>query len=170
LDEALQLRYHDAEGTMHQVPFHEWSGIGELDEGKRVDAVSLAENDLLRLSYRCFPSYRPLLLEYQMMLKKFALGETDGLDEKLAELSENREIMQAKAKRARDFLDWFEITRARETSGAFDDYLSLKARLKAQPTQRKDDLSKYLDRLEPFFDLPESPEYPYQGDFGVPTF
>jgi hypothetical protein len=52
-------------------------------------------------------------------------------------------------------MDWFEITRARETSGAFDDYLSLKARLKNQPKTRTDDISKYLDRLDPLFALPE---------------
>lgn len=170
LEEALRLRYNDAEGVMHLIPLSDWSKIEDLDEEKRASAVSLAEGDLLRLSYRCFPSYRPLLLEYQILLKKLALGETEELTGALAELSETREIMQAKAKRARDFLDWFEITRARETSGVFDDYLNLKARLKAQPRQRKDDLSKYLDRLEPLFEMPEKSEYSFQDDYAIPPF
>ena len=59
--------------------------------------------------------------------------------------------MTAKAKRARDYLDWFEITRARETSGAFDDYMRLKDRLKANPHRRNDELSKYLDRMDAIF-------------------
>ena len=59
--------------------------------------------------------------------------------------------MNAKAKRARDYLDWFEITRARETSGAFDDYMRLKDRLKTNPHRRTDDLSKYLDRMDAIF-------------------
>jgi hypothetical protein len=74
--------------------------------------------------------------------------------ESLQALTETRATMVAKAERARDFMDWFEITRARETSGAFDDYLSLKARLKNRPNTRTDSLSKYLDRLDPLFTIP----------------
>ena len=59
--------------------------------------------------------------------------------------------MTAKAQQASDYLDWFEITRARETSGAFDDYMRLKDRLKANPHRRSDDLSKYLDRMDAIF-------------------
>ena len=75
--------------------------------------------------------------------------------------------MLVKAERARDFLDWFEITRARETSGVFDDYLDLKARLKSQKNPRQDEMSKYLDLLDPLFDLPEEPRssFPNNGLF-----
>ena len=78
---------------------------------------------------------------------------------RLVALDETRVTMTARAARARDYLDWFEITRARETSGAFDDYQRLKERLKANPHQRKDDLSDYLDRMDRLFhrDEPKSP-------------
>ena len=59
--------------------------------------------------------------------------------------------MLAKATRASDYLDWFEITRARETSGVFEDYLRLKQRLLAQPHSREDPLSKYLDHMNSIF-------------------
>ena len=155
LVEALKIRHRDAEGALHETPLAEWSTVGGLEDAGRIDAVRLAQDDLLRLSYRCFPSYRPLLLEYQMLLTDFAKGETGDLANSLATLAETRGTMTGKAERARDFLDWFEITRARETSGAFEDYLNLKARLKTQPNTKKDDLSKYLDRLDPLFTLPE---------------
>jgi hypothetical protein len=96
-----------------------------------------------------------LLLEYQSLLSDFAKGDTGSMTESLQALKETRATMVAKAERARDFMDWFEITRARETSGAFDDYLSLKARLKSRPNTRTDSLSKYLDRLDPLFNVPE---------------
>jgi hypothetical protein len=95
-----------------------------------------------------------LLLEYQSLLSDFVKGNTNSMAESLQALSETRATMVAKAERARDFMDWFEITRARETSGAFDDYLNLKARLKSQPNRRTDSLSKYLDRLDPLFTIP----------------
>jgi len=155
LVEALKLRYHDAEGILYEIPLADWMQVVGLEEVERVDSVRLAQDDLLRLSYRCFPSYRSLLLEYQALLADLAEGNTEDLARSLETLSETRQTMVMKADRARDFLDWFEITRARETSGAFDDYLSLKARLKARKNPRQDEMSKYLDRLDPLFALPE---------------
>lgn len=155
LEEALRLRYRDAEGILQEIPLADWSQIVGLEEEERVDSVRLAQDDLLRLSYRCFPSYRSLLLEYQALLADLGKGETEDFEKSFGALSETRQTMVAKAERARDFLDWFEITRARETSGVFDDYLDLKARLKSQTNLRQDDMSKYLDRLDPLFHLPE---------------
>ncbi len=165
LDAALRIRHKDAEGNLMETPLSSWAAVGELEETQRIDSVRLAQDDLLRLSYRSFPSYRPLLLEYQMLLTDFAKGETGDLDSSLTALSETRKTMVAKTERARDFLDWFEITRARETSGAFEDYLSLKARLKTQPNLRTDGLSEYLDRLDPLFTLPEERQ-PYAAGMG----
>ena len=59
--------------------------------------------------------------------------------------------MKARATRARDYLDWFEISNARETSGVFDDYLLLKRRLESNPRDRKDGVSSYLDRMDAVF-------------------
>ncbi len=162
LIEALRLRYKDGEGVLREVAFAEWAQIPELEIPVRQEVVRQAQDDLIRLSYRCFPSYRVLLLEYQALLTDYATGKTDGLAESIRMLEETRQSMVAKADRARDFLDWFEITRARETSGAFDDYLNLKARLKTRPDRRTDSLSKYLDRLDPLFRVPEKTE-----DFGM---
>lgn len=155
LDEALRLRYRDVEGALQVVPLSDWAKLSDLEEEARRESVRLAQDDLLRLSYRCFPSYRPLLLEYQALLADFTNGKTRDLPGTLAALAETRQTMVAKSERARDFLDWFEITRARETSGAFDDYLNLKARLKSRSNPRQDGMSRYLDRLDPLFDLPE---------------
>ena len=154
LEEALRLRHKDGEGVLKEITITEWESLAGLKEADRIEAVRLAQDDLLRLSYRSFPSYRVLLLEYQSLLSDFTKGNTKDMAGSLQTLAETRATMVTKAERARDFMDWFEITRARETSGAFDDYLSLKARLKNQPKTRTDDISKYLDRLDPLFTLP----------------
>lgn len=169
LEEALRLRHKDAEGTLKEIPVAEWESLMELEEADRAESVRLAQDDLLRLSYRSFPSYRVLLLEYQSLLSDFAKGDTKAMAGSLQALAETRATMVSKAERARDFMDWFEITRARETSGAFDDYLSLKARLKTQPKTRTDSLSKYLDRLDPLFTVPEEKEAD-SFDFIPPPF
>ena len=169
LDEALRLRFKDETGILKDIPLTDWQSLTELKEPERIEAVQLAQNDLLRLSYRSFPSYRMLLLEYQSLLSDFTKGNTKSMAGTLQALKETRATMVTKAERARDFMDWFEITRARETSGAFDDYLNLKARLKSPPNTRTDSLSKYLDRLDPLFTVPgEERVEPF--DFIPPPF
>jgi hypothetical protein len=155
LEQALILRYRDQDGLLREIPFSKWEEIPALEQAERTEAIRIVGEDLVRLSYRCFPSYRPLLNEYQMLLSQWAAGKHENLGKGLTELAQTREVMTSKSKRARDYLDWFEITRARETSGAFDDYLSLKSRLKTQNHTRKDGVSEYLDRLDPLFVVPE---------------
>jgi hypothetical protein len=148
LAESLILNFRTAEGIVQQRELAAWPELAELEEPERIAAVRFAEDGLVRLSYRCFPSYRPILEEYQLILAAIAKNKTRDLPARLAKLDETRATMVAKSIRARDYLDWFEITRARETSGAFDDYMRLKEGLKANPHRRRDPVSDYLDRLD----------------------
>ncbi|MEO8614808.1 MAG: hypothetical protein ABI600_06690 [Luteolibacter sp.] len=156
LSEALHLSFRSEEGILQQKELSAWPELVGLKEIERIAAVRLAQDALVRLSYRCFPSYRPLLSEYQLILTTIAKNKTADVDIRLAALQDTRATMKAKATRARDYLDWFEITRARETSGVFDDYMRLKDRLKANPHQRKDELSLYLDRMDKIFHREET--------------
>ena len=151
LDEVLRLDFRDDEGIVRQKELSAWPELAALPEAERLSAVRLSRESLVRLSYRSFPSYRPILAEYQIVLGQLALNQPDKVAETLASLGERRVVMIAKVERARDYLDWFEITRARETSGVFDDYMRLKAGLKANPHRRTDELSKYLDRMDAIF-------------------
>jgi hypothetical protein len=148
LAEALMLNFRTLEGIVQQKELAAWPELAELGEPERIAAVRFAEDGLVRLSYRCFPSYRPILDEYQLILAAIAKNKTRDLPARLAKLDDTRATMVAKSVRARDYLDWFEITRARETSGAFDDYMRLKDGLKANHHRRKDPISDYLDRMD----------------------
>ena len=158
LNEALRLNFSTAQGILQQKELVAWPELAALPQPARIQAVSLAQDALVRLSYRCFPSYRPLLAEYQIVLNAIATNKTGEVANQLTALDERRVTMKAKAELARDYLDWFEITRARETSGAFDDYMRLKDRLKANPHNRTDDLSKYLDRMDAVFSRGADPQ------------
>ncbi len=151
LDDALHLNFATAEGGQQRKPISDWQLLEALKPIERAEAVRLAQDELVRLSYRCFPSYRPIIEKYLTTLAAIARHKTQKTAVQLAELLETRRTLQAKASRARDYLDWFEITRARQTSGVFEDYLSLKQRLAAQPHNREDNLSKYLDRMNKIF-------------------
>ena len=151
LEESLRLNFRTPEGIIQQKELSAWPEVVGLPEPERINAVRSAEDALVRLSIRCFPSYRPVLAEYQIVLSSIAKNRTQDVDAQLTALAERRATMTAKAEHAGDYLDWFEITRARETSGVFDDYMRLKERLKSNPHRRTDDLSKYLDRMDAIF-------------------
>lgn len=160
LNEALQLDFPTAEGIQVQKEISAWPELTALEEPQRTAAVTYAQEALVRLSYRCFPSYRPLLAEYQSLLLALAKNRLNDVELTLTKLAETRRTMLERAARGRDYLDWFEITRARETSGAFDDYQRLKERLKSNPHKRKDAVSEYLDRMDQIFYRERAKEHP----------
>lgn len=151
LNEALMLHFRSADGSAQERPLSAWREVVAMKEAERTEAVRPAQDALVRLSYRSFPSYRPLLLEYQTVLSSLAHGKAEKVEQSLGSLDASRELMRGKADRARDYLDWFEITRARQTSGDFDDYLRLKDRVNYKAVKREDDLSKYLDQMDGLF-------------------
>lgn len=160
LTALLFLDFKSAEGIVERKELSAWPETAALPPAARVAMVAMAREELDRLSYRCFPSYRPVIAEYQLVLGAIVSGKTKDLPARLEDLANRRATMTAKAQRARDYLDWFEITRARETSGAFDDYMQLKERLKANPHHREDNLSKYLDRMDAIYSRGGAPVPP----------
>ena len=84
-------------------------------------------------------------------LGAIAKNKTKDIPQRFAMLEETRVTMLARATRARDYLDWFEITRAREASGEFDDYLRVKEQLKTVGGHANDPVSRYLDDMQKAF-------------------
>lgn len=170
LGEALQLHFRAEDGAVQRKGLEAWQEVAALKESERTEAVRPAQDALVRLSYRCFPSFRPVIAEYQLVLNAIARGNSRKLNEQLAALRVKRDEMVSLSVRGRDYLDWFEITRARETSGAFEDYRRLKERLQENPITRTDPLSSYLDRMEKIFkrkDVPAAPAMP--GGLAAPA-
>jgi hypothetical protein len=157
LTEALKLHIREADGQVREYGVGDWTAVMKLPQTERVEAVRPAQDALVRLSYRCFPLHRPLIAEYQAILNEIAANKPKNIDERLSQLTNARQSMNQRIRRAHDFLEWFEITRARETSGEFEDYLALKDRLKANTELRNDPVSNYLDRLDKVFDRSKEP-------------
>lgn len=179
LNEALKLHFRTPEGITFPKELAAWPELAALPEPERSAIVAPTQDALVRLSYRCFPSYRPILGEYKLLLTALTAQETTDFAARLTSIEGTRATMLAKASRARDYLAWFEITRAQQSSGAFDDYMRLQERLKSNPKLRSDDLSKYLDRLNAIFDrgclpaqapaaMEDSMEFPVSLDFPLP--
>ncbi|MGC4015052.1 MAG: hypothetical protein QM755_11140 [Luteolibacter sp.] len=152
LTDALKLHFRDASGIYIEKSLPDvWQELAGLSAQARTEAVKQVQEGLVRLSYRSFPSYRLLLEEYQSILVDILKGRTTKTAAQLAKLSETRTTMKDRAQAARDYMDWFEITRARETSGAFEDYMNLKSKLKYETPVRKSPVSTYLDLMQKTF-------------------
>ena len=90
-----------------------------------------------------------MLDDYQQILRDFVEGKHDDLDSRLQGLAGQRQLRIERANRARDYMDFIEISNARELSGEFDDYLRLKKELELRPRpKRNDTLSNALDTLQ----------------------
>jgi hypothetical protein len=154
LNAALQFHTRDADGNALDRGIESWKEIAALTDVDRAEAVRPAEDGLVRLSYRCFPSYRPIIQEYQQVLRDIVAGKKeDKIDPRLAELSEQRVVRAQRAARARDYLDFFEISRARDLSGEFDDYMRLKKELELRPRpKRSDHLTEVLDAMQKVYE------------------
>jgi hypothetical protein len=149
LTEALQFHSRDADGNAINQGIEAWQTLADLKPAERAEAARPAEDSLNRLSYRCFPSYRSLLEDYQAILRDFVQGKHGDLDARLQELTGQRQLRIGRANRARDYMDFVEISQAREISGEFDDYLRLKKELELRPRpKRTDTLSNALDTLQ----------------------
>ena len=149
LTAALQFHTRDSDGNALDRGIDSWKEIAALKDAERAEAVRPAEDGLVRLSYRCFPSYRPIIQEYQQILRDLVAGKEGKIEERLAELSEQRLVRSQRAIRARDYLDFFEISRARDLSGEFEDYMRLKKELELRPRPKRNDrLTEVLDTMQ----------------------
>lgn len=152
LEEALRFQNRDDKGQIATRGIIDWRELAGKSENERRQCLVQTEEALVRLSYRCFPSYRPLLLAYQQQLQHIVKNHSTDIDATLKELQERRTRMLERNKRARDYLDWFEITRARDTSGVFSDYMELKKRLEQGTLRHKDHLSDYVDKAQAIYE------------------
>lgn len=149
---ALRLHVVGEDGPVEIPGLEQWAVLVGLPPGDRVEAVRGAQDALVRLSYRCFPSFRPMIGEYQKILKELAEDEAKEIARRLAELDEQRRLMVERSGQGRDYLDWFEITRARRVSGEFTDYLRVIEELRRPADHADDPLSLYLDDMQEAFE------------------
>ncbi len=151
LSSILQLRYRDEENVAKTVAIEGYAEVINLkDIGKRVEAVAGARSEIERLSYRCFPTYRPLLGEYEMILRDIVKGKGKELSTRLKNLEAVRQEKQKAAKRLRDYLDWYYITQSDQVTGSFLQYreLSNKLEKESQRPKENDSTENYLDRIQ----------------------
>lgn len=154
LAEALILMSYDPE-TRRSTPvsFDDIQAVLKITDWK--DQLTSNLQQLSRLSVRCFPSYSPLILEYSRLMMEMRKGLQPSLVEKgIKPLKELRVNAIEAATRARDYLDWYEITHRTNTKSSFNSYKATLRLLRTKKEVGTTPISRYLDDIEALHSLP----------------
>ena len=106
---------------------------------------------LLLLSGRANPVYRPIVGEYQEIVARLLRRRTYHVARRLTELNVLRESLRRQMSAIGDYLNWFEATQAQTESGVFREYLRAVESTSEPEPRRRDPISVYLDALETQF-------------------
>lgn len=136
-----------ASPEMQETDLSNYSKVLALPESGRVfDQSDLA---LTRLMLRANPLYRPIIAEYQEVVRKLAKGKNHrSHPATLARLAATRKKLQETVQEIENHLDWYEATQTSTPSGQFEGYLRAAAVKEAPPPRRTDPVSSYLDQVE----------------------
>lgn len=118
---------------------------------------------LLELSVHAFPGYRPVIMEYQRLIAELLNGATpDDVQQILGPIRELREAYVKTSIRARDYLDWYEITQlgGSERKGTFASYREAMALLRKDDPGPDTHMSRYLEDIEALYQLDEKAPLP----------
>ena len=151
LKSILKLRYQDEKGKAKEEGIESYAEILKIkDVNKRVNSVAGMRAELERLSYRCFPTYRPLIAEYEVILREIVMGQDKKISARLTKLEESRLLSTKAAERVRDYLDWYYITQSNEVGGNFIQYRELNEALEKEAKRGGQGgvLENYLDFIQ----------------------
>ena len=118
---------------------------------------------LTELSVQAFPGYRPVILEYQRLIAELLRGaKPDEVQSILGPVRELREAYITTSTRARDYLDWYEITYLGNstTQGSFMAYREAMRLLRKDDTEAETHMTQYLKDIEVLYQLGEEDPLP----------
>jgi hypothetical protein len=146
LARSLRVEIHKAGETPAAYSLEEFATFAK-HPGAAAGLKRMNE-ELLLLSGRANPLYRPVIEEYQQIAASIERRKTKGLLERLASAREVREHISRRMSAIADYINWFEATQMRTTSGVFEEYMRAAEVAQEGRPRRRDAISVYLDALE----------------------
>jgi hypothetical protein len=121
----------------------------KLDASQKLELKKFSE-DLMLLAARANPALRPIVQDYEQLAAQLGLGKNHGVAAKLRDLKQLRTRLVARMGEIDDYLNWFEATQFKTTSGLFE---TGRVSIDAAETRprRRDNFSIYLDAMESQF-------------------
>ncbi|MFT5905975.1 MAG: hypothetical protein ACI9E1_001580 [Cryomorphaceae bacterium] len=149
LRELLFLRFLGKDRVERRVAIKDFDVLAGMGQKERVRTTMMLRQELVQLSFRAYPDYQPILAEYGFILTSLARNEMGEVAVRLQKLAEERQIMYLKGQRARDVLDWYQLSQARDLKGDFTGYQRLLERMKRESeTGEENGISSYVNQMQ----------------------
>ena len=153
LDKVLELHLRDENGNAFRVGLESWRQVAGLEsKEERIESVRPANDLLAHLSFRSFPTYRPIIAGYLSILNDIAEGKTDLVEEKMENLEEFRTAEADRHRKLVDLMDWYHLSSVKKESGEFEDYLKMRKNLREGSESKNDPMHQYLDKVQEVFE------------------
>ncbi len=142
----LEFEIAQTGGTVRRFAAADFSEYLKLPGSRTVLATQRA--GFVALSGRANVLLRPVIGEYEECFAQLTRGKTRGLRERFEHAARLRAALTRRASEVADYLNWFEATQMKTSSGTFDNYLKTANELLEQDKKRRDPIARYLDELE----------------------
>ena len=149
LDELLRLKISEPNKPVNSARLDDLMQH-KLSAGEKM-ALDQLRRDLLFFVPQANPVLRPIAREYQAIAALLARGKRQGMAKRLSRLDATRQRLAARMMDIDDYMNWFEATQMRSSSGNFTGYLKAVDQSHLRASGRRDPLSVYLDALEDQF-------------------
>lgn len=152
LSGILELHLKNENEEAFRVSLESWRQVAGLEfKEERIESIRPANDLLAHLSFRCFPTFRPVIAGYLKILSDIADGKTDEVEEMIENLKEFRLAEVERHRKLVDLMDWYHLSSVQKESGEFEDYLKMQRNLRKGNEFGKDPLHQYLDKVQKVF-------------------
>ncbi|MEP6976085.1 MAG: hypothetical protein ABI897_11585 [Spartobacteria bacterium] len=146
LDRALRFTLPAPDGRNQEFSLGDYAKFRRL-RGAR-EGLRQVSRQLLLLSARAHPSYRPLVQEDFELADLLARGKAGKLAGRFEQVASYRAVVERQAGEIDDFLNWYEGTQAKTMSGTFSQVIDPARAAGETVPRRRDPISVYLDSIE----------------------
>jgi len=143
LDRVLRFSIPAPDGRVGDYSLGDYKAFPKLPASR--DVLRQVSQQLLLLGVRAHPSYQAIVQKDYELAEMLARGKTQSVPERLEQVANYRAVVERQRLAVDDYLNWYEATHSKTSSGAFSEILETVD--EALP-RRRDPISVYLDSLE----------------------
>jgi hypothetical protein len=143
LDRVLRFSIPAPDGRVGDYSLGDYKAFPKLPASR--DVLRQVSQQLLLLGVRAHPSYQAIVQKDYELAEMLARGKTQSVPERLEQVANYRAVVERQRPAVDDYLNWYEATHSKTSSGAFSEILETVD--EALP-RRRDPISVYLDSLE----------------------
>ena len=143
LDRVLRFSIPALDGRARDYSLGDYKTFFKLPASGAV--LRQVGRQLLLLGVQAHPSYRAIVQEDYELAEMLARGKTHWVAERLERVANYRAVIERQRLAVDDYLNWYEATYSKTTSGAFSEILETADEVLPR---RRDPISVYLDSLE----------------------